>query len=111
MRKAAANVIPVALANVRKSLKQKPEKYLAGVPVLLLKKIVILTDSLANIPAYFHRQLNLVVMPPCLLWGGASLWDGVDIHPDAFYDRLRCSQTLQTSSQPITQEFETTFKR
>jgi len=76
-----------------------------------LKKIVILTDSSANIPANLQSQLNIVVIPLWLLWDGESLRDGVDIHPDAFYDRLSGSKTLPTSSQPSSQEFKTLFQQ
>jgi len=75
------------------------------------KKIVILTDSSANIPANLQSQLNIVVIPLWLLWDGESLRDGIDIHPDAFYDRLRGSKTLPTSSQPSSQEFKTLFQQ
>jgi DegV family protein with EDD domain len=75
------------------------------------RKIVILTDSSANIPAYLQDELKIVVIPLWLLWDGESLRDGIDIHPDAFYDRLRGSKTLPTSSQPSSQEFKTLFQQ
>jgi DegV family protein with EDD domain len=74
------------------------------------KKIVILTDSSANIPAEIQSQLNIVVMPLWLVWDGQSLKDGIDIQPDVFYQRLRDSKTLPTSSQPSLLEFKTLFQ-
>ena len=74
------------------------------------KKIVILTDSSAHIPAEIQRQLNIVVIPLWLIWDGQSLKDGIDIQPEEFYQRLRTSKTLPTSSQPSSQEFKTLFQ-
>jgi len=75
------------------------------------KKIVILTDSSANIPAKIQNELNIVVIPLWLLWDGESLRDGIDIHPDVFYNRLKSSKSLPTSSQPSSQEFKTIFQQ
>lgn len=69
------------------------------------KKIAIVTDSSAYLPAEAMEGLNISVIPLWLMWDGESYQDGVDIFPDEFYSRLKESKTLPTSSQPSAQEF------
>ena len=68
------------------------------------KKIVVITDSSAYIPESALAGLRVPVIPLWLLWGAESFRDGVDIRPSAFYQRLRASKTLPTSSQPTPSE-------
>ncbi len=75
------------------------------------KKIAIVTDSSAYIPASSLEGLNVSVIPLWLLWEGESFRDGLDIDPAAFYKKLRTSKTLPTSSQPTVPEFETFFDK
>ena len=73
------------------------------------KKIAIVTDSSAYIPEELMRGLDIHVIPVWLIWDNDSFRDGVDIQPDDFYDRLKKSKTLPTTSQPSTKEFEAFF--
>jgi len=75
------------------------------------KKIVILTDSSANIPERIQNELGIQVIPLWLIWDGKSMRDGIDIQPQAFYQRLKNSKTLPTSSQPSAQEFKHLFQK
>lgn len=75
------------------------------------KKIAILTDSSAYIPTKILNDLSIEVIPLWLIWDGQSMQDGIDIHPDVFYHRLKRSKTLPTSSQPSIQEFKTIFQK
>jgi len=69
------------------------------------KKIVVVTDSSAYIPESALARLSVPVIPLWLLWGAENFRDGVDIRPSVFYQRLRASKTLPTSSQPTVPEF------
>ena len=69
-------------------------------------KITIVTDSSSYIPEVATEGLDIAVIPLWLLWGDDHLQDGVDIQPAEFYQRLRESSTLPTSSQPSAKEFE-----
>ncbi|MCP4362290.1 MAG: DegV family protein, partial [Chloroflexi bacterium] len=69
-------------------------------------KIAVLTDSSAYIPETAQTGLNISVIPLGLIWDNKQLRDGVDITPQQFYQRLKQSQTLPTSSQPSAKEFE-----
>lgn len=73
------------------------------------QKIAIVTDSSAFIPDELMSGLDIHVIPVWLIWDNKSYRDGVDIRPDEFYDRLKKSKTLPTTSQPSTKEFEAFF--
>ena len=72
-------------------------------------KIAIVTDSSAHIPDELMRGLDIHIIPVWLIWDEESYRDGIDIQPAEFYDRLRKSKSLPTTSQPSTKEFETFF--
>lgn len=69
------------------------------------KKVAIVTDSSANLPDELIAGLPISVIPLWLLWDGESYRDGIDIQPSEFYQRLKNSKTLPTSSQPSVKEF------
>jgi len=73
------------------------------------QKISIVTDSSAYIPDELMSGLNIHVIPLSLIWNEDRLLDGIDIQPQAFYERLRTSKSLPTSSQPSAKEFEHFF--
>jgi len=75
------------------------------------KKIAIVTDSSAYIPDEARQGLDIEVIPLWLVWDEQTLRDGIDIQPEAFYQRLKTSKTLPTSSQPSAQEFKTFFEK
>ena len=74
------------------------------------QKIAIVTDSSAYIPDELMRGLDIHVIPVWLIWDEVSYQDGVDIHPDEFYKRLKTSKTLPTTAQPTANEFERIFR-
>lgn len=75
------------------------------------QKIAVVTDSSAYIPDELKAGLNIHVIPVWLIWDNEELQDGVDIHPQSFYRRLKTSKTLPTTSQPNVQEFEELFQQ
>ncbi|MEJ5308923.1 MAG: DegV family protein [Anaerolineae bacterium] len=72
-------------------------------------KIVVVTDSSAYIPETALVGLDVAVIPLWLFWDKDRLRDGVDIDPPAFYNRLKQSKSLPTSSQPSPAEFVNFF--
>jgi len=74
-------------------------------------KMAILTDSSSYIPESVTKGLDIAVMPLWLIWGEDHLQDGIDIQPEAFYQRLKQSSTLPTSSQPSVKEFELFYRQ
>ena len=75
------------------------------------QKIAVVTDSSAYIPAEVVKRLDIHVIPLWLIWDEDRLLDGIDIQPQAFYERLRTSKSLPTSSQPSAKEFELFFQK
>ena len=75
------------------------------------RRIAIVTDSSAYIPADALSNLNVSVIPVWLIWDGENYQDGVDIDPPSFYQRLKTSKTLPTSSQPTPGEFQLLFQK
>jgi DegV family protein with EDD domain len=75
------------------------------------QKITIVTDSSAYIPKSAQEGLDISVIPLWLIWDDDRFQDGVDIDPQTFYNRLKKSATLPTSSQPSTKEFEIFFRQ
>jgi len=74
------------------------------------RKIVVATDSAADIPIDLQNELQIPVIPLWLIWDDGSLGDGVYIDSDTFYRRLKESSTNPTTSQPSTGEFEQFYR-
>ena len=75
------------------------------------RKIAVVTDSTAYIPAQALGDLDIPIIPLWLIWGDERFRDGVDIDPPTFYRRLRKAKTLPTTSQPSAGEFVDFFRR
>jgi len=62
--------------------------------------VVVVTDSVATVPESLVRELGIRVVPIMLNHEGRSYRDGVDLTPNEFYQLLRTSEELPTSSTP-----------
>ena len=76
-----------------------------------MPKIVVVTDSSAYIPPAALEGLHVAIIPLWLIWDNQRYRDGVDIDPPTFYQRLKTSKTLPTSSQPSPDEFVAFFQQ
>ncbi|HEY3310444.1 MAG TPA: DegV family protein [Anaerolineales bacterium] len=65
-----------------------------------MKKVAILTDSTANIPAGLLQQYDIHSVPLDVVWGQETFEDGVTLSPHEFYDRLNNSKIMPSTSQP-----------
>ena len=74
-------------------------------------KVAIVTDSTAYIPTELVDQYNIHVIPQILCWEEEDLLDGVDITPAAFYERLKTTGIIPTTSQPPPGQFVEFFSR
>jgi DegV family protein with EDD domain len=54
-----------------------------------MARICIVTDSAADIPAHFRRELGIVVVPQNIHFGGERYRDGIDLDAGQFYARLQ----------------------
>lgn len=57
-----------------------------------MSKIIIATDSTADIPKSFSEELNISVLSLTILAGEKEYRDGVDITPPEFYRIIYESQ-------------------
>ena len=74
-----------------------------------MSRVVILTDSTADLPDSFVSEYNITVLPLSIIWDGSSYRDGVDMRPQEFYRRLKGARELPTTSQVTTPAFESAF--
>ena len=72
---------------------------------LSTKNTAIVLDSTADFPDAPERFPNWRVVPLYVRFGADSYRDYVDIGPAEFYERLRTSDELPTTSQPTPQDF------
>jgi DegV family protein with EDD domain len=72
-------------------------------------KILVVTDSSSSLPEDLVRELDIRIIPLWLIWDNQCFQDGVDIDPHTFYQRLRTSKSLPSSTQPSAEEFKDFF--
>ena len=72
-------------------------------------KVAIVTDSTVNLPEEYVKQYNLNVVPLNVIWGGETYKEGIDITTSEFYERLKTSKDLPTTSQPSAGQFHEVF--
>jgi DegV family protein with EDD domain len=75
-----------------------------------MSKIVIVTDSTANLPKEMLAGYPIKVLPLKIIWNGVVLRDGVDITSADFYARLVRDKNIPTTSQVTTEEFRKVFE-
>ncbi len=73
--------------------------------------IHIVTDSTSDVPPELVRELDITVVPVHVLFGEESFDDGVTITREEFYQRLRSSKVLPTTSTPSGGEFAEVYQR
>lgn len=71
----------------------------------------IVTDSTADIPKSLQEQLNITVVPLKVHFGEETYEDGVNLHAEEFYEKLRNAEEIPTTSQPTPHQFETEYRR
>lgn len=72
--------------------------------------IVILTDSASDIDASVRQSLGIVAVPLKVMFGPQTYLDGVTISSSAFFEKLKDSSVLPTTSQPSPLEFAEAYK-
>jgi DegV family protein with EDD domain len=70
-----------------------------------MKRVVVVTDSSATVPADLIRELDIRVVPILLALDGQTFRDGVDITAAEVYGWLRESKRLPTTSAPSVGDF------
>jgi DegV family protein with EDD domain len=72
---------------------------------LTAENTAIVVDSTADFPDAAERFPNWRVVPLYVNFGTESFRDGVDLTATQFYERLKSSSTLPTTSQPTPADF------
>lgn len=72
--------------------------------------IKIITDSTCDLSPEIIARYNIQVIPLQLMFGHETLRDGVDISNREFFQRLRKSDVLATTSQPPVGVFQEAFQ-
>ncbi len=75
-----------------------------------MSKIAIVTDSSPYIPEDIIKENNIHVVPLTVIWGEENFYDGVDISPVEFYERLGTAKVMPSTSQPSVADFEVLFR-
>lgn len=74
-------------------------------------KVAIVTDSTADIPEELIRKYDIHVVSLRVLFGEENYADGVELTSEQFYDKLRQSTVLPTTSQPSPTDFMSVYQR
>jgi DegV family protein with EDD domain len=75
-----------------------------------MTKVALVTDSTAYIPDDLLKKYEITVAPQVLIWGQETFRDGVDIQPDAFYQRLSTAKVMPSTSQVSIVDMKTIFQ-
>ncbi|MGH7722380.1 MAG: DegV family protein [Candidatus Dormibacteria bacterium] len=73
--------------------------------------IRIVTDSTSDILPGEAERLGVDVVPLTVRFGDEQLRDGVDLSPDAFYQRLAATSLQPSTSQPTPDQFGEVYRR
>lgn len=74
-------------------------------------KIAVLTDSTAYLSKELRDKYNIYMIPLSVVFGHDVYREEIDITTEQFYQKVRNSEELPTTSQPAIGEFEKTFSQ
>lgn len=74
-------------------------------------KIAVLTDSTAYLSQEIREQYNIYMIPLSVVFGHDVYREEIDITTEQFYQKVRNSEELPTTSQPAIGEFENIFSQ
>lgn len=75
-----------------------------------MSKFAVVTDSTAYIPAEYIKKHNITVAPLVLIWGDETFHDGVDIHSEEFFSRLKTAKVMPSTSQTSPTTMQSIFQ-
>jgi fatty acid-binding protein DegV len=70
----------------------------------LTRRVAVVTDSTADVPAERAAELDVAVVPLFVNFGDERFRDGVELSRADFYRRLGAGGQLPTTSQPTAQD-------
>src|SRR5215467_2513609 len=75
------------------------------------QKVAVVTDSTADLAPELVAERAITVVPLTVTLDGRSYLDGVEITPERFYDELKASTGMATTSQPTPTRFAQVYER
>lgn len=75
------------------------------------RKVLVVTDSTADLPQTLLNRYNITVVPLTVSFGQESFEDGVAITPPEFLERLIAAPELPKTSQPPSPKFASVFSK
>lgn len=76
-----------------------------------MSKIAIVTDSTCDLPNKVVKEKNITVIPLNVHFGEETFLDGIDIKPDAFFEKLSTSKIHPQTSQPSVGRFVESYEK
>ena len=73
--------------------------------------VKIITDSIGDVPSQAIEELEITIIPLYVHFGNESYRDGIDLTTEQFYDKLRHSEILPTTSVPPLGTFVEAYDR
>src|SRR5690625_798490 len=73
-------------------------------------KIAVMTDSTSYIPRVVREKLNIQVIPLSVVFGHEAFREEIDLTTEQFYQKVRSSDDLPTTSQPSVGMFVDRFE-
>jgi len=73
------------------------------------KKVTIVTDSISSLTQAMGREHDVHVVPIHIFFGTDAYCDDIDLNAEAFYELLRESKQMPTTSQPTALEFHQVY--
>jgi DegV family protein with EDD domain len=70
-----------------------------------MAEVAVVTDSVADVPPHLVEKFGITVVPLNLAFGSETYFDGVDITPDQFYEKLKTTTVMPTTSTPSPSSF------
>src|SRR5262245_50633429 len=74
-------------------------------------RIAFVTDSTAGMPPDQVERYKVTVLPLQVIFGTDVFRDGIDLTQDQFFEKLKTTKTLPTTSQPTVGEFEEIYQK
>jgi fatty acid kinase fatty acid binding subunit len=68
-------------------------------------RVAIITDSASDLPTDLAASAGIRLVPLTVTFGSEAMLDGVDLLPDAFWDRLAEGPDLPTTASPSPEAF------
>lgn len=76
-----------------------------------MNKVMVVTDSTANIPPELLNGNPVVSAPLQVIWGNEIFRDGIDMQAHEFYERLAVDKVMPSTSQVTPEEFKSLYSR